>query len=181
MIAPETIDVTCLPSVALEERLQLPKTPCIYFAIDSQGVVQYIGRSNNPRNRWQSHHKGIELALIGGIRIAYLESEVALLSEIERALIAYFCPPLNQVIHEKSSAKSVMRVTFSREFPGLGERIREVRLKVKRPLTQLAADAGISVPHWHRIENEKIGDLPLETLKGIEKALGIDLGVSEHA
>ncbi|HEY9780895.1 MAG TPA: helix-turn-helix transcriptional regulator [Leptolyngbyaceae cyanobacterium] len=75
--------------------------------------------------------------------------------------------------------KSVlMRVTFSKDFPGLGERIREYRLSSSKSITQLAADAGISVPHWNRVENEKVRDLPLETLRGIEKALGVNLGVN---
>jgi transcriptional regulator with XRE-family HTH domain len=74
--------------------------------------------------------------------------------------------------------KSVpMRVTFSKNFPGLGERIKEYRLSSSKPLTLLAANAGISVPHWNRIENEKVRDLPIDTLRGIEKALGVDLGV----
>ena len=75
--------------------------------------------------------------------------------------------------------KSVlMRVTFSKDFPGLGERIREYRLSSSKSITQLAADAGISVQHWNRVENEKVRDLPLETLRGIEKALGVNLGVN---
>lgn len=74
--------------------------------------------------------------------------------------------------------KSVlMRVAFTKDFPGLGERIKEYRLSSSKSLAQLAAEAGISVPHWNRIENEKVQELPLETLRGIEKALGVDLGV----
>lgn len=74
--------------------------------------------------------------------------------------------------------KSVlMRVTFSKDFPGLGERIRKYREASSKSLTALAAEAGISVPHWNRIENEKVLELPIETLRGIEKALGITLGV----
>lgn len=72
----------------------------------------------------------------------------------------------------------LMRVTFSKDFPGLGERIKEYRLLSSKSITQLAAEAGISVPHWNRIENEKVQDLPLLTLRGIEKALGVDLGVN---
>lgn len=71
----------------------------------------------------------------------------------------------------------LMRVTFVREFPGLGERIKQLRLNSGKPLAQLAADAGVSVPHWNRIENERVKDLPEETLRGIEQALGVDLGV----
>ncbi|MFN6475250.1 hypothetical protein [Nostoc sp. DedQUE07] len=45
MINPSTINPLALLSVPLEMRSQLPITPYIYFAIDSEGVVQYIGRS----------------------------------------------------------------------------------------------------------------------------------------
>ncbi len=72
---------------------------------------------------------------------------------------------------------TLMKVTFSKECPGLGAKIRELRIASKKQLTQLAADAGISVPHWNRIENEKVKVLPEETLKGIEKALGLSLGI----
>lgn len=75
----------------------------------------------------------------------------------------------------------VMRVTFSKDVPGLGKRIKSYRLQVtqskSKSLTQLAADAGISVPHWNRIEKEQVQDLPLETLQRIEKALDVDLEV----
>ncbi|MBW4422628.1 MAG: GIY-YIG nuclease family protein [Myxacorys californica WJT36-NPBG1] len=52
MIDPQTINPLALPSVPLELRSQLPETPCIYFAINSLGQVQYIGRSANPKRRW---------------------------------------------------------------------------------------------------------------------------------
>ncbi|MEH1865915.1 MAG: hypothetical protein V7K69_13040 [Nostoc sp.] len=44
VINPATIDPLALPSRSLCERSELPTTPCIYFAIDSQGVV--IHRTN---------------------------------------------------------------------------------------------------------------------------------------
>jgi transcriptional regulator with XRE-family HTH domain len=71
-----------------------------------------------------------------------------------------------------------MKITYERDYPCLGERIKSLRESSPKSLTQLAADAGISTPHWHRIEKEKIGALPLETLKDIEQALEIDLGIS---
>lgn len=73
--------------------------------------------------------------------------------------------------------KFLVRISYTKDFPGVGSRIREYRKKAGKPLAQLAAEAGISVPHWNRIENEKIGEVPLDTLRGIEKALGVDLGV----
>ncbi|MBW4444144.1 MAG: GIY-YIG nuclease family protein [Plectolyngbya sp. WJT66-NPBG17] len=86
-IARNSINPLDLPFVPIGRRSQLPETPCIYFAIDSQGVVQYIGKSSNPRKRWLSHHKGIDLALMRGIRIAYFKCESDLLTEIESAEI----------------------------------------------------------------------------------------------
>jgi transcriptional regulator with XRE-family HTH domain len=70
-----------------------------------------------------------------------------------------------------------MRILYSREFPGIGEKIKEARKLSDKPLTFLCAEAGISSPHWHRIENEKVGEVPIETLRNIEKALNVDLGV----
>ncbi len=55
MINLQTINLLLLPSVDLNERSQLPSQPCIYFAIDSQGIIQYIGRSVNPRLRWNAN------------------------------------------------------------------------------------------------------------------------------
>ncbi|UKP01117.1 helix-turn-helix domain-containing protein [Nostoc sp. UHCC 0870] len=72
---------------------------------------------------------------------------------------------------------TLMRVTFSKEIPGLGEKIKALRKASPKSLTELAAEAGISTPHWNRIENEKIQELPIETLRSIEKALGAELGI----
>lgn len=76
-----------------------------------------------------------------------------------------------------SKWNNMMRVTFSKEFPELGKRIKDCRVLSNKSLAELAAVAGISVPHWNRIENEKIQELPIATLRGIEKALSVDLGV----
>lgn len=73
-------------------------------------------------------------------------------------------------------ASLLMKVVFTKSFPGLGEKIRVLRKESSKSLTELAADAGISYIHWNRIENEKVRELPIETLRGIEKALGTSLG-----
>jgi hypothetical protein len=58
-ITPEQINLSTLPSVSLDCRKDLPECPGIYFAVDSAGTVQYIGRSNNIRQRWSQHHRYI--------------------------------------------------------------------------------------------------------------------------
>lgn len=124
IIDPSSINLLALPSVRLEERAILPTVPCVYLAIDNQGLVQYVGMSNNPRKRWQAHHRGIELALLGGVRIAYLALDASLLPEIERAMITHFCPPLNQPISDSLPASHAERKTRRSETAPLPPRNR---------------------------------------------------------
>ncbi|MBD2563964.1 MULTISPECIES: helix-turn-helix domain-containing protein [Nostoc] len=125
MLNPQAINPLVLPSVSLKERSQLPTTPCIYFAIDSNEVVQYIGRSINPAQRWVSHHKRQALSNHTGVRIAYLEVEVNLLHWVELALIRWFNPPLNYSVefNELNSCDGyVSRIAKLREEKNLTQR-----------------------------------------------------------
>jgi transcriptional regulator with XRE-family HTH domain len=63
------------------------------------------------------------------------------------------------------------------EIPKLGERIKKARKKDSRPLTVLAAAAGMTTANWYAIEGEEIKNLPIETLRKIEAVLDIDLNV----
>lgn len=68
--------------------------------------------------------------------------------------------------------------TVIKEVEKLGDRIREARKQSGKTLEWLASTAGISRVYWYDIENEKLRDsLPEETLRRIELALDIDLGV----
>ena len=172
------INPLSLPSVSLEERSQLPKTPCIYFVIDSEGMIQYIGRSINPNKRWTKHQHYYHLEAMGGIKIAYLTIDTPeMLPSIERALIAWFKPPLNNA---KIKGKGlIVRRTIVKEVSGLGQRIKQAREADKRSLEVICAEAGISRVYWYDIEKESVRDsLPEETLRKIEKVLGVDLGVN---
>lgn len=96
MIDCKNINPNILPSVLLKNKENLPNLSGIYFAIDFQGNVQYIGRSKNLQARWKCHHKLTELEKIGGIKISYLEIfDDLLIDKIEQALIDWFNPPLN--------------------------------------------------------------------------------------
>lgn len=79
MIDPENLDLAVLPWLPLEATSAFPKQSAIYFAIDSLGEIQYIGRSVNPKQRWACHHKFSDLQEIGNIRIAYLFIDADLL------------------------------------------------------------------------------------------------------
>ncbi len=73
-----------------------------------------------------------------------------------------------------------MKVRQVKEIDGLelGRRIREARKKDSRSLVELAAKAKMTTANWYVIEDERIKALPLETLRRIEKVLGIDLGIN---
>ena len=65
------------------------------------------------------------------------------------------------------------------EVSGLGDRISKARKADKRSLETLASQAGISRGYWYDIESESVRDaLPEDTLRRIEAALGVDLGVA---
>lgn len=64
------------------------------------------------------------------------------------------------------------------EIGGLGKKIQEARKADGRSLETLASEAGISRVYWYDIEAEKVRDaLPEETLRRIERVLGVDFGV----
>jgi transcriptional regulator with XRE-family HTH domain len=73
---------------------------------------------------------------------------------------------------------SAMLVTkvISIEVVGLGEKIKQARMRDPRSLKAICDRAGMSSTNWYRIEEEK-QSIPLETLRKIEDVLGVDLGV----
>ena len=95
MINPTTIDLSALPSVPLSERSQLPFVSCVYFAIDSQNKVQYIGATINLNQRWVQHHRSSQLFKMESVRVSYLPVDTGSLLEVEKALIQWFKPSLN--------------------------------------------------------------------------------------
>lgn len=63
------------------------------------------------------------------------------------------------------------------EVSGLEERIKQARKQSPLSVTNLASDAGMSVANWYRIESGNVESLPESTLRAMESALGVDLGV----
>ncbi|MEM6404225.1 MAG: GIY-YIG nuclease family protein [Cyanobacteria bacterium P01_D01_bin.116] len=135
MINPKTLDIKTLPWLPLEEKAAFPKKSAIYFAIDSQGTVQYIGRSANVRQRWGNHHKYDVLSEIGNIKIAYLFVDaVELLPKIEAALIEWFKPPLNNSL--SSFTNTSEKINFTCE-PEDKQYLREWAAREGRTLSNL--------------------------------------------
>ncbi len=75
-------------------------------------------------------------------------------------------------------AKSlIIRKTIDKEVPGLADRIKEARLKDERSLVKICQEMGMTPMNWYRVEKGETKTVPLETLKKIEKVLGIDFGI----
>ena len=115
-VNPETLDLKSLPSVALESRSKLPEQSAIYFAIDSLGNIQYIGQTANLKQRWIGHHRFKQLKSLDGVRIAYMFLDSDLLPSVEKALIDWFKPALNNSQSEKKRQLNFTPIIPEEEF-----------------------------------------------------------------
>jgi hypothetical protein len=95
MIDPKSLDIASLPVLPMDAKTNLPKESGIYFALNSEGRVLYVGQTVNLKKRWVNHHRYVALNKIGGVSIAYLFAAPELLSSLEEALIEFFKPPFN--------------------------------------------------------------------------------------
>jgi hypothetical protein len=92
------IDPFDLPSVPLVQLNKLPECTAIYFAIDSQDQILYIGQAVNLLARWKNHHREYQLREIDKndfVRIAWKVCDEEELNQSELHLIRYFQPLLN--------------------------------------------------------------------------------------
>ena len=104
----EYVCVDSLPSVALNEHALLPRESGIYFVLNAEGGVQYIGRTVNLHARWRDHHRIKQYSKMAVVRIAWLTvSNAALLPSIEKACIAYYQPPDNDTYLDPDDAVNV--------------------------------------------------------------------------
>lgn len=57
MISPKDIDVMSLPFVFLSSKENLPTTKGVYFAVNVNDEIVYVGKASNFLERWENHHK----------------------------------------------------------------------------------------------------------------------------
>ncbi len=87
-----------LPYVDFMQLEKLPTCSAIYFAIDSQNRVLYVGLSVNLAERWKTHHRLYQLKEIhenSPVRIAWLVWTEEDLSTAEKYFIERYQPLLN--------------------------------------------------------------------------------------
>lgn len=141
---PTILDPFQLPSILLAERKQLPDCPAIYFAIDANNRILYVGKAKKLVGRWKNHHRIHKLEEIHReccVRIAWQAWNEEDLDEAERSSIKRFQPLLNYTEVETPTvvpSEVVLRdflKTFSRRLiiigfePKTPERLLNVHLK----------------------------------------------------
>ncbi len=57
---PSTVDIRTLPTLELGQKNKLPAIAAIYFVINSEEVIQYIGSTVNLKSRLKCHHRLLE-------------------------------------------------------------------------------------------------------------------------
>lgn len=110
MLDPATIDPFSLPHVALKEKRLLPDCAGIYFVLSAERRLVYVGRTNSLKQRWITHHLLDRLHAVEGFKIAWCTvGTVAVLPDIEAALIAHFQPAMNREIVQKNKPRKEKR------------------------------------------------------------------------
>ncbi|MEA5496352.1 GIY-YIG nuclease family protein [Limnoraphis robusta Tam1] len=123
------LDPLTLPSVLLSERQHLPSCAAIYFAIDANDRILYVGKAKNLAARWKNHHRIHKLKEIdqeSSVRLAWQAWNEEDLDEAERSSIKRFQPLLNNTEVETPAvipSEVILRdflKTFSRRLIVLG-------------------------------------------------------------
>ena len=97
------LDLSKLPSVPLSQKANLDRCSAIYFALDSNNNVLYVGKAINLLFRWRNHHRFEQLSQINRtnlVRLLWWECtlEQQVLTQAEKHFIKVYKPLLNNSI-----------------------------------------------------------------------------------
>jgi excinuclease UvrABC nuclease subunit len=116
----QTIPILTLPSVPFTDRRGLPKCAAIYFVLNDQGAVLYIGSSIELAKRWYGHHRIAVLMTHDAARIAWLVIDnVTALRKVEAACIAYFEPVCNGCVTPQATRRRDLQAAQARREQNL--------------------------------------------------------------
>ena len=96
-IDPEDLNPLALPSLSLESRHNLPDKSAIYFVLDEDDEILYIGKAVSLVKRWRGHHRLAQLEQLGNVRIAWMECDALLINSLETGCITHFKPLFNKI------------------------------------------------------------------------------------
>ena len=117
-LEPQSIPLLALPFVPFNERKRLPRLTAIYFVLNADGTVLYVGQSINLALRWAAHHRTDKLINHQATRIAWLVMEdPAMLNVVESACIAYFEPLCNRFFDGRRAGRPASDAAEFIPFP----------------------------------------------------------------
>ena len=94
-----TVKISLFQSVAFEHRQDLPAIPAVYFVLNAQRDIVYIGEASDLQARWagKNHHRAPQMRA-GGYRIhwQYMPDDMQTRKAAERQAINYFQPLWNR-------------------------------------------------------------------------------------
>jgi len=82
-----------LPSVNFEQKYLLPEISGIYFVVDGEKNIIYIGRATNIKKRWMNHH---QMNNCSDCKIHWMEVKGKTQLKLEHQYITKFRPKLNK-------------------------------------------------------------------------------------
>jgi hypothetical protein len=94
----EDVDLFSLPYLKLSQLSKLPSLSGIYFAIDSNNRILYVGQAKNILERWKNHHRKDQLLKMDKesfIRIAWFLCPEKQLKTTEDHFIRTYTPLFN--------------------------------------------------------------------------------------
>ena len=167
LLAPETIDFRVLPSLPLTQRSAFPDVRSIYFVLDANDVLLYIGRAVFLRQRWAQHHRLKKFLPMPDVRLAWLEvPHQESLVELERSYILYFNPLVNGFGPIVSS-----QPTTSIKPGSFGARIRHRREQLGMTQQELADAMQMRQTAISRLEHNGVPNPGADVLKRLARAL----------
>lgn len=96
------LEILNLPKVSLETKELLPQHSGIYYVVDENKVVWYIGKAKNIHKRWQgkAHHRIYQLKQLKhkNFSIYYERIDRSQLDTREKQQINKYTPHLNNTI-----------------------------------------------------------------------------------
>ncbi|NJL11288.1 MAG: helix-turn-helix domain-containing protein [Calothrix sp. SM1_7_51] len=122
MINISSVNPLLLPSVRFGENQSLPNTPGVYFVLNQNGEILYIGQSINLRQRLRvGHHRYSEFLGIGAVCVAWLSCNIDELEDIEVQLIHLLKPILNNEPQSEYPGRVISKLSEYRKSKGLSQ------------------------------------------------------------
>jgi transcriptional regulator with XRE-family HTH domain len=69
------------------------------------------------------------------------------------------------------------RKIIEKEQIGFGQRLKKIREKDVRSLSEICKEIGMTRANWYHIENEQHTFIPIETLRKIETVLNVNFEI----